>query len=129
MTAGTSYKVTVTATNSVGSDTASVSRSTLTLGAKVTCVDRASNPDPVYCTATGGIGVFRNLSDTNDDHRVRAGTRFTVTCKQTGREVYAYVYNNNKRSSVWLKMSTGMWIPWAWSTIDNGDAVSAVRAC
>jgi hypothetical protein len=130
LAAGTTYTVTVKATNSVGSGSAAAKRATpQSFGARVTCVDKPSNPDPVYCTATGGIGVFRNLTTTNEDHRVRAGTKFTVTCKQSDREIYAYVYNNNKRSSIWLKMTDGFWIPWAWSTLDNGDKVSAVPTC
>jgi hypothetical protein len=127
---GTAITVTVTATNSVGSGSATAKRSTpKVFGAKVTCVDKPSNPDPVYCTATGGIGVFTSLTATKEDHRVKAGTKFTVTCKKSDDEVYAYVYNNGKRSKIWLKMSTGFWIPWAWSTLDNGDDASAVPTC
>jgi hypothetical protein len=132
LAANTAYTVKVTATNTVGSDAATAKRTTKpTFGGKVTCVDRASNPDPVYCTATGGIGVFTSPHYVagGDHHRVKAGSRVTVACRSTGDELNAFVYNANKRSNIWLKMTNGYWISWVWVTLDNGDKVSTVPAC
>jgi hypothetical protein len=129
----TTYTVTVTATNAIGSATATAKRTTkqATWPGKVTCVDKPTHADPVYCTGTGGIGVFTspNYVAGGQHHRLMPNTRIAATCRQTGTELYAYGYNNGKRSNIWLKMSDGYWIAWVWTTLDGGDNVNAVPAC
>ena len=130
LSAGTAYTVKVAVTNQVASDSASKKQVTYSRGT-VTCKDKASNPDPVYCTATGGIGVFKTpkYSAGNDDHRVKAGSAITVVCRDTGSAMNASVYNNNKHNNIWLKMSDGFWISWVWVTLSGGDDVKAVPTC
>lgn len=132
LTNNTTYTVTVTATNSIGTTAVSAKRTTAKyFGAKVTCVNKPSNPDPKFCNEHGGIGVFTspNYVDGGEDHRVRVGSKIQVACRDTGTEMYAYVYNNDKRSNIWLKMSDGYWISWVWVTVDGGDDVKAVPTC
>jgi hypothetical protein len=133
LTANTAYTVKVTATNSKGvnSATKTISTKDSTLTGKVTCVDKASNPDPTYCTSGGGIGVFTSPRwvMNGQHHNLMPGTNITVICSSTGSDMRAYVYNNHKTSNIWLKMADGYWISWVWATLSNGDNVSAVPKC
>ncbi|GAA0710873.1 fibronectin type III domain-containing protein [Dactylosporangium roseum] len=129
----TTYTVKVVATNALGSASASAKRTTSQTAwpGRVTCVDKPTNPNPRYCVKNGGIGVFTSPRYVEDGshHRLKPGARINVVCRATGTKMYAYVYNKNKESNIWLKMNDGYWISWVWATLDNGDKVSAVPKC
>jgi hypothetical protein len=56
------------------------------------------------------------------------GQRFAAICKASGDDVYAYVYNNNKRSTWWIGLPGGGFVPYAWFNLD-GDDLAPIRVC
>jgi hypothetical protein len=133
LTSSTTYTVNTTVTTSGGTGTDKATAKTSappTVAGKVTCINKASNPDPVYCTASGGIGIYSGPSQSTTNHgRMLPNKAFTATCRATGQSLTAGVYNGNKTSSIWLKMSNGYYIPWVWATLANGDKTSALDPC
>ncbi|MGW0435375.1 fibronectin type III domain-containing protein [Micromonospora sp. NPDC003197] len=133
LAARTRYKVTVQARNPMGTGeaTATVTTDYPQLGGVVTCQDAPTNPDPGYCTSTGGIRVFpraRWLPGT-ELRRLMPGSRIVATCRVTGEHLAAGVYNRHKASDQWLRLTTGGYIAWVWVTLDNGDDVNALPRC
>lgn len=124
---GDKVTVSVYATNAAGSGPAASSNSVTvpeppTTG-KIDC-------DTSYCQH--GIGAYTKP----DQHSTNTatlpdGTKLTATCKASGEEIYAYVYNREKRSKWWIKRSQGDYVPWAWVTLDGGDqaALDRLKTC
>jgi hypothetical protein len=43
--------------------------------------------------------------------------------------LHAGEYNNNKESTLWVKLGNGSFIPWIWVTLDNGDDPAVLEPC
>ena len=62
----------------------------------------------------------------------RPGTRLRAYCRKTGEEVYAYIYNHDKRSAWWVQINYSggrPYIPWAWFNLDGGDDINDLPTC
>ncbi|GAB3158506.1 hypothetical protein GCM10027290_61900 [Micromonospora sonneratiae] len=130
LTPDTAYPVRVRATNFAGPGEASTNQRTesVTYGARVTCTDSPSNPQPNFCA--NGLPVY---AASNDDgavrRRVANGSRIVVTCKVHGENQMAGPYNNNKEGDHWVRLTDGNWMSWVWLRFENGDNVEAIQNC
>ena len=133
----TSYTFTVTATNAAGTVTASSKKTTDALYGTATCHDGASGDTATYCDADvaerNGNEIF-SITQQVDSRQVgwaKPGTRLQAYCKKAGDEVYAYIYNSNKRSTWWVQVnySGKNYIPWAWLNLDGGDNINDLPTC
>lgn len=48
------------------------------------------------------------------------GSPVNIECKATGQSIYAYNQNGNRRSTVWLKIPSSGYVPWAYSDMSTG---------
>lgn len=137
LTAGTSYTATVTVTNAAGSTTANRTQSTATLYGIATCTNGSSGAEATYCDkdvpSRNGNEIF-SVTRQDNDRQVgwaRPGTRLQAFCKARGEEVFAYIYNNDKRSTWWIQVAYEgrNYIPWAWLNLENGDDLNALPEC
>ncbi|OKI46377.1 fibronectin type III domain-containing protein [Micromonospora sp. CB01531] len=139
LTPGTAYTVTVTATNAAGKGTATRDQRTDALYGIATCRNGSSGAEASYCTRDvpgerNGNEIFRV---TRQDNAQQAGwepngARLKAYCKKQGDEVYAYIYNNDKRSTWWVQVdhSRGRdYIPWAWLNLEGGDNINLLPTC
>ncbi|MEU0151580.1 fibronectin type III domain-containing protein [Micromonospora fulviviridis] len=136
---GTAYTVTVTATNAAGKGTATRAQSTDALYGIATCHNGSSGAEASYCTrdVPGDRNGNEIFSVTRQDNAQQAGwepngTRLKAYCKKQGEEVYAYIYNNDKRSNWWVRVdhSRGRdYIPWAWLNLEGGDDIKLLPDC
>jgi predicted RNA-binding protein with TRAM domain len=133
----TSYKFTVTAKNAAGSATAASTKTTDALYGTATCNDGENGDTATYCDADvdgrNGNEIFSVTSQT-DSKQVgwaKPGTRLESYCKKSGEEVYAYIYNHNKRSTWWIQVNYKgkNYIPWAWLNLDGGDDLNDLPTC
>jgi hypothetical protein len=120
---GTSYDFTLTASNAYGSDSATGSVTTDTVGGVVVC-DNTNGSS--YC---GQVGLYSSPSQGSSLlAQESSGTRGQAKCyapTSDGKSVHAYVYNHNKTSKDWIKVTIGSttgYIPYAWFNLD-GEAV------
>jgi predicted RNA-binding protein with TRAM domain len=138
LTPGTAYTVTVTATNAAGKGTAARPQSTDALYGVATCRNGSSGAEARYCTREipgerNGNEIFTVTQQ--DDNRqagwVANGTRLKAYCKKPGEEVYAYIYNSNKRSTWWVQVDYAgrNYIPWAWLNLEGGDNINVLPTC
>jgi hypothetical protein len=125
--AGSAVRVTVTARTAAGTGSATVDVTTHQLYGTVSC-NAAGTADPTACD--NGVRVFSGPSQTTGlVRRVYNGQRYAAVCKTSGDEVYAYVYNNDKRSTWWIVLSDGGYLPYAWFNLDGGDSLAPLRTC
>lgn len=125
--AGSTVRLTVSAHSAAGSGSATASVTTRQLYGTVSC-NAAGTADPTACN--DGVRVFSGPSQTTTLlGTVYNGQRLAAVCKATGDEVYAYVYNNDKRSTWWLVLPGGGYVPYAWFNVDGGDSLAPVRPC
>jgi hypothetical protein len=133
----TSYKFTVTAKNAAGSVTASSTKTTDALYGTATCNNGENGDTATYCDADvdgrNGNEIFSVTSQT-DSKQVgwaKPGTRLQSYCKKSGEEVYAYIYNHDKRSTWWIQVDYKgkNYIPWAWLNLDGGDDLNDLPTC
>ncbi|MEU5528033.1 fibronectin type III domain-containing protein [Micromonospora chersina] len=139
LTPGTAYTVTVTASNAAGKGTATRAQSTDALYGIATCHNGSSGAEASYCTrdVPGDRNGNEIFSVTRQDNSQQAGwepngTRLKAYCKKQGEEVYAYIYNNDKRSTWWVRVdhSRGRdYIPWAWLNLEGGDNLNLLPTC
>ncbi|MEU8287613.1 fibronectin type III domain-containing protein [Micromonospora sp. NPDC048905] len=138
LTPGTAYAFTVTATNAAGKGTATKGETTQPLYGIATCRNGASGPEASYCTrevagARNGNEIFKVTEQDNDRQAgwVANGTRLKAFCKKSGEEVYAYIYNNDKRSTWWVQVEYEgkNYIPWAWLNLEGGDNINVLPTC
>lgn len=138
LTPGTAYPVTVTASNAAGTGTATTRQTTKPLYGIATCVN---GPDPDqrdYCDREkpgerNGNEVF-SVPQQDNDRQVgwaEPGTRWQAYCKVRGEEVYAFVYNDDKRSTWWVRINYEgrNYIPWAWLNLEGGDDIAVLPDC
>jgi hypothetical protein len=126
LTPGVRYAFTVTATNEAGSGKATGSATTTALLGTVRCVSTNGYCDPgiaIYDSPSQKTGTF--LADAKN------GKRFQAYCKAKGDdELYAYIYNNEKTSIMWVKIAeSDRYIPWIWFNLDGGDKLSLLPTC
>ena len=133
----TSYTFTVTAKNAAGSATASSTKTTEALYGTASCTNGQSGDTATYCNADvpgrNGNEIFSVTSQT-DSKQVgwaKPGTRLQTYCKKAGSEIYAYIYNNDKRSTWWVQVNYDgkNYIPWAWLDLDGGDDINVLPTC
>ncbi|WP_433305429.1 fibronectin type III domain-containing protein [Actinoplanes sp. CA-030573] len=137
LTAGTAYTFTITAKNAAGEATATAKATTDTLVGTATCNNGQKGDTATYCDADvsgrNGNEIFSVTRQENAKQVgwAKPGTRLTAYCKKTGDEVYAYIYNNDKRSTWWVQVnySGKNYIPWAWLNLDGGDDINALPTC
>ncbi|RIV40103.1 hypothetical protein D2L64_06700 [Micromonospora radicis] len=137
LTPGTNYGFTVTATNAAGSGTATRAQQTQALYGIATCVNGSEPDQRTYCDrdrdGRNGNEIF-SVPRQDNDRQVgwaRPGTRLQAHCKIRGEEVYAYVYNDDKRSTWWVRVeySGRNYIPWAWLNLEGGDNINVLPTC
>ncbi|MFD0525532.1 fibronectin type III domain-containing protein [Paractinoplanes durhamensis] len=137
LTAGTAYTFTVTAKNAAGSVTA---RSTTTTDSRygiATCNNGENGDTATYCdkdvSGRNGNEIFSGTQQDNDNQVgwAKPGTRLQAYCKKSGEEVYAYIYNSDKRSTWWIQVnySGKNYIPWAWLNLEGGDDLNDLPTC
>lgn len=133
----TSYTFTVTAKNAAGSTTATRTQKTAALYGTATCKNGESGDTATYCdkdvSGRNGNEIF-SVTSQDDDKQVgwaKPGTRLETYCKKKGEEVYAYIYNNEKRSTWWVQVdySGKNYIPFAWINLDGGDDINDLPTC
>ncbi len=137
LTPGTTYSLTVSATNAAGEGTAKTSRATATVYGVAVCNNGTVGDERTYCDGDGpgrdGIEVFSVPRQENNKQvgRAKRNERYKAYCKIQGQEIYAYVYNNHKRSTWWIQIefSGRNYIPWAWLNLDNGDDINVLPTC
>ncbi|WP_232521574.1 fibronectin type III domain-containing protein [Micromonospora phaseoli] len=137
LTPGTNYTFTVTATNAAGNGTATRAQPTDALYGVATCNNGDSGAEATYCDrdrdGRNGNEIF-SVTRQDNDRQVgwaKPGTRLKANCKQRGEEVYAYIYNNEKRSTWWVQVeySGRNYIPWAWLNLEGGDDINVLPTC
>ncbi|PPA58248.1 hypothetical protein BAW75_21435 [Micromonospora chalcea] len=139
LTPGTAYTVTLTASNAAGKGTASRAQTTDALYGIATCRNGSSGAEATYCSrdVPGERNGNEIFSVTQQDNSRQAGwepngARLKAYCKKKGEEVYAYIYNNDKRSTWWVRVdhSKGRdYIPWAWLNLEGGDDLNLLPTC
>jgi hypothetical protein len=137
LTAGTAYTFTITAKNAAGTVTATAKASTDSLLGTATCNNGQNGDTATYCdkdvSGRNGNEIF-SITQQDNNKQVgwaKPGTRLTAYCKKAGDEVYAYIYNNDKRSTWWVQVnySGKNYIPWAWLNLDSGDDINDLPTC
>jgi hypothetical protein len=134
---GTGYNATVTASNAAGSATAGRAQATDALFGVATCNNGQSGDTATYCDADvpgrNGNEIFSVTRQDNNKQVgwARPGTRLKAYCKAPGEEIYAYIYNNDKRSTWWVQVEYEgrNYIPFAWLNLENGDNINALPNC
>ncbi|MEU9826335.1 fibronectin type III domain-containing protein [Micromonospora chersina] len=137
LTPGTAYTVTVTATNAAGNGTATRAQSTDPVYGVATCKNGSSGAEATYCNSDrdgrNGNEIFEITQqvDSRQAGWVPDGTRLRTFCKKQGEEVYAYIYNNDKRSTWWVQVDYKgkTYIPWAWLNLEGGDNLNLLPTC
>ncbi|MFJ6151650.1 fibronectin type III domain-containing protein [Micromonospora profundi] len=137
LTPGTAYTFTVTASNAAGKNTATRAQRTDALYGIATCRNGASGPESTYCDkdvdGRNGNEIFSVPRQDNDKQVgwAKPGKRLQAYCKKSGEEVYAYIYNNDKRSTWWVQVDYEgkNYIPWAWLNLEGGDNINVLPTC
>jgi hypothetical protein len=133
----TSYTFTVTAKNAAGTATAKTTATTDALYGTATCHNGQNGDTAHYCDADvpgrNGNEIF-SVTSQDDNKQVgwaKPGTRLQTYCKKAGDSIYAYIYNNEKRSTWWVQVNYKgkNYIPWAWLNLDGGDDINALPTC
>ncbi|MCM0678314.1 fibronectin type III domain-containing protein [Micromonospora phytophila] len=138
LTPGTAYTFTVTASNAAGKGSATRAQQTDALYGVATCRNGSSGAEASYCSREipgerNGNEIFE-ITRQDDDRQagwVANGTRLKAYCKKQGEEVYAYIYNNDKRSTWWVQVDYKgrNYIPWAWLNLEGGDDIKVLPSC
>ena len=134
----TAYSFTVSAKNAAGTATASRRQTTQALYGTATCNNGSQGDTTHYCDADvpgrNGNEIFSVTQQDNNKQVgwARPGTRLQAHCRRAGEEVYAYIYNDDKRSTWWVQINYGggrPYIPWAWLNLDGGDNINDLPTC
>jgi len=134
----TSYTFTVTAKNAAGTVTATSTKTTDILYGTATCKNGQNGDTATYCdkdvSGRNGNEIF-SITQQDNDKQVgwaKPGTRLQAYCKKSGESVYAYIYNNEKRSTWWIQVNYDgkNYIPWAWLNFsDDENTLAALPKC
>lgn len=129
--ASSSYNWTFTATNAAGSTSAPGTRATTQVVGTVTCKNGSAGAEAVYCDT--GIHLFTGTNQNTRSVGTRPdGTKLTAYCKQSGEEIFAYIYNGQKRRTEWIYVNYqgGSYIPFAWINFgSNINDLAGLPAC
>ncbi|WP_250006932.1 fibronectin type III domain-containing protein [Actinoplanes sp. M2I2] len=133
----TKYTFTVTAKNAAGTVTATTTATTDAIFGVATCKNGKEGDTATYCNkdveGRNGNEVFSVARQDNGKQVgwAKPGTRLQAHCKRSGEEVYAYIYNNEKRSTWWVQVnySGKNYIPWAWLNLEGGDNLNNLPTC
>ncbi|MEV0899883.1 fibronectin type III domain-containing protein [Actinoplanes sp. NPDC049802] len=133
----TAYTFTVTAKNAAGSADGDMAKTTDALYGTATCINGDKGDQKTYCdsdvSGRNGNEIFQVARQDDDQQAgwVANGTRLQAYCKKSGEEVYAFVYNKNKRSTWWIQVNYKgkTYIPWAWLNLDGGDDLADLPTC
>ncbi|GAB1690678.1 fibronectin type III domain-containing protein [Krasilnikovia sp. M28-CT-15] len=133
----TKYTFTVTAKNAAGAVSKTRVQQTDALLGTATCNNGESGDTAHYCDAdVSGRNGNEIFSVTRQDNAkqvgwAKPGTRLEAYCKKSGEEVYAYIYNHDKRSTWWIQVNYAgkNYIPWAWLNLDGGDDLGNLPTC
>lgn len=137
LTPGTTYTVTVTATNAAGKDSATREQDTDPLYGVATCNNGPSGDQRSYCNADvsgrNGNEIFSIPQQVNSKQVgwAEPGTRLRAYCKKQGDNVDSWIYNNQKQSTWWVQVaySGKNYIPWAWLNLEGGDNINLLPTC
>ena len=134
----TDYTFTVQATNAAGSAEKERAQATEALFGTATCINGENGDTATYCNnerpnERNGNEIF-SVTDQNNDRQVGwvpNGTRLEAYCKKTGDDVDSYIYNNRKRSTMWIQVNYKgkNYIPFAWLNLDGGDDYAVLPNC
>jgi hypothetical protein len=134
----TAYTFTVTAKNAAGSDAKTKAQTTAALYGTATCKNGENGDTATYCdrdrpNERNGNEIFSVTRQDNDKQVgwAKPGSRLQAYCKKSGEEVYAYIYNKDKRSTWWIQVNYEgkNYIPWAWLNLDGGDDLADLPNC
>jgi hypothetical protein len=134
----TAYTFTVSAKNAAGTAGKSRAQTTQALYGTATCINGANGDTAHYCDADvpgrNGNEIFSVTRQDNSKQVgwARPGTRLQAYCRKAGEEVFAYIYNHDKRSTWWVQVNYDggrPYIPWAWLNLDGGDDINDLPAC
>ncbi|GIE89750.1 fibronectin type III domain-containing protein [Actinoplanes regularis] len=133
----TGYTFTITAKNAAGAVTGRSTATTDDLYGTATCVNGPSGDQKTYCdnnvSGRNGNEIFE-VTQQDDDRQagwVENGTRLKAYCKKPGDKVDAWIYNDNKVSTWWIRVAYKgeNYIPWAWLNLDGGDDLDSLPTC
>jgi len=134
--AGTAYTFTITATNSAGSVSYGGSVSTRALSGVAVCNNNPGSSDPAQHTWCNNPANAMELSTApslaSQVGRAVNGRSYAAFCRVAGEEIYAYVYNNHKRSTTWIRIAANgseYYTPWAWFNLAAGDQPNNLPPC
>nr|WP_308129509.1 fibronectin type III domain-containing protein [Actinoplanes polyasparticus] len=133
----TRYTFTVTAKNAAGTVKETATATTDALFGVATCKNGQEGETATYCDkdrdGRNGNEIFSVARQDNGNQVgwAKPGTRLQAYCKKSGQEVYAYIYNNEKRSTWWVQVnySGKNYIPWAWLNLEGGDKLNNLPTC
>ena len=133
----TDYTFTVTATNAAGSAAKTRAQATKALYGTATCINGQDGDTRTYCDSDvdgrNGNEIFSVTRQDNDKQVgwVRNGTRLQAYCKKAGEDVDSYIYNDRKRSTMWIQVNYKgrNYIPFAWLNLDGGDDYDVLPNC
>lgn len=127
--ANDSFDYKVDAHNKAGwSDAVGAKVDTKRLVGRVTCKNGPSGDQRTYCN--NGVGTYNNPTQTSTSvGRQHNGDRLAPVCKVKGQFREAFVYNNNKESSWWVRLPNGAYLPYIWINLDDGDHINNLKDC
>ena len=133
----TSYTFTVTARTAAGtSDARTRTQATDALYGVATCKNGENGDTATYCDkdrdGRNGNEIFASTSqESKQVGWAKPGRRLEAYCKKKGEVVYAYIYNNDKRSTWWVQVNYEgkNYIPFAWLNLDGGDNIDDLPTC
>jgi hypothetical protein len=137
MKPSTAYTFTVTAKNAAGTVSETRNQTTDKLYGTATCINGQNGDTATYCNADvpgrNGNEIFEVTRQDNARQAgwVANGTRLEAFCKKSGGDVDSYIYNHQKRSTMWIQVGYKgkNYIPWAWLNLDGGDDLNDLPGC
>ena len=130
---GTSYSYTVAVTNPVETANAAGTQSTVTVTGSAYCEPPAGTTDSASLTwcDTGKNALELQTSPATlyvgQIGRTTSKTSYPAYCYTTGDQVYAYKYNNDKDTNIWIKIGAQggqYYTPLAWFNVNDNNAVT-----
>lgn len=133
----TSYAFTVTATNAAGRRTAARTQATDTLRGTAYCFTSSTDPEQAaWCRDERNALELQTNPErlySGQVGKTNHGQKYDAVCRYDGGdEVYAYIYNREKRSTTWIKIKAlggQYYTPWAWFNLDGGDDPGILPKC
>ena len=130
---GKSYPYTVTVTNPAGAASGQGTVATKAVTGVAYCEPPAGTTDSAslkWCdTGDNALEVQSDPSKLYSGQvgRTTSGTTYTAYCFTTGDSVYAYKYNNDKNTNIWVQINWGgkaYYTPLAWFNVSGNNSVT-----